>query len=398
MTIAVYSTPAIIVGAGINGLGVLRSLAHAGVPVVVVDSSPDAPAMRSRYGRKHVFREEGPDSIVGVLESLAAECPQERPVVVFTQEETVAVAARHYERLANCCRLTMSAPATIVPLLHKDGVRAVAEAAGVRTPRTLHIRDIGQIQAIDELKLPIVIKPALRHEGYSSAFKKAYRIDDRAQARELLRDILPVLPDVVVQEWIEGTDSDLYFCLQYLPPSGEPPVSFVGRKIRSWPPQVGGTASCIAAPEASELADMTWAFFQHAQVTGLASMEYKREQETGDYVVVEPTVGRTDFQEEVATLNGVNLPLAAYCGALGLAMPQRNSQIPPTIWRERNADIRSANHAEASTPRLPAHACVVDALWRLRDPGPVLWSVAQRLRRRMIRVINRQKNQNKVGK
>lgn len=59
MTIAVYSTPAIIVGAGINGLGVLRSLAHAGVPVVVVDSSPDAPAMRSRYGRKHVFVKRG---------------------------------------------------------------------------------------------------------------------------------------------------------------------------------------------------------------------------------------------------------------------------------------------------------------------------------------------------
>ena len=50
-------------------------------------------------------------------------------------------------------------------------------------------------------------------------------------------------------------------------------------------------------------------------------MEYKRDVRTGRFVMIEPTVGRSDFQEEVATLNGVNIPNAAYCSAVGQPVP-----------------------------------------------------------------------------
>src|SRR3546814_6627002 len=101
------------------------------------------------------------------------------------------------------------------------------------------------------------------------------------------------MADVVVQEWIEGPDSSIYFCLQCLDRHGQVVASFTGRKIRSWPPQVGGTASCVAAPEVhAELSAMTTRFFQAAGVIGLASMEYKRDTRSGEFRMVEPTIDR----------------------------------------------------------------------------------------------------------
>jgi len=60
-----------------------------------------------------------------------------------------------------------------------------------------------------------------------------------------------VVNEIIVQEWIEGADSDVYFCLKYRPPGGSQSISFTGRKICQWPIQVGGTASCMPAPEAA---------------------------------------------------------------------------------------------------------------------------------------------------
>ena len=387
MSRARHNVPAVIVGAGLNGLGVLRSLAGAGVPSVVVGTRGDEPAMRSRHGRK-VFYDAagGGEALLATLERVAADAA-DRPVLILTMEESVVHVMTHYARLATRFRMTLSAPDTLAPLLNKDGVRAAAEAAGVAIPRTLRIQSAADVSGLDALTPPLIVKPARRDAAYEAAFSKAYRFDTHVPARELIERILPVLPDVIVQEWIEGTDSDLYFCLQHLPADGAAPTSFVGRKIRSWPPRVGGTASCGPAPEAIEIIESTTAFFRQAGVHGLASMEYKRDPRSGRYVVVEPTVGRTDYQEEVATLNGVNLPLAAYRSACGLAPPPAGGSAARRVWRERMSDTQSAERTPAEETRTIEGARSVDALWRIDDPGPELARLASRVRVRLKRLL-----------
>jgi cation diffusion facilitator CzcD-associated flavoprotein CzcO len=48
---AAASPPAIIIGADVNGLGIIRSLGKAGVPVFVLDDDKWRPGMHSRYAR-----------------------------------------------------------------------------------------------------------------------------------------------------------------------------------------------------------------------------------------------------------------------------------------------------------------------------------------------------------
>ncbi|MHB1274241.1 MAG: carboxylate--amine ligase [Rhodanobacter sp.] len=378
------TTPAVVLGAGVNGLGVARSLARARVPVWLLDADARRPEMHTRMARPLQVRALQGETLVEELVRLGtAQFSGMRPVLLLTQEESVKAVSRQRDRLSALYRFSLPSSDVVEALLHKQGFQRRAEQLGSPIPSLVHVRTRADLPALENLRYPVVIKPGERNAEYSRQFKKAYRVESAAEAIELVRRILPVMADLVVQEWIEGPDSSIYFCLQCLDRQGQVVGSFTGRKIRSWPPQVGGTASCVAAPEVhAELSAMTTRFFQAAGVIGLASMEYKRDTRSGEFRMVEPTIGRTDYQEEVATLNGVNLPYAAWCSELGLPFPAPVATRRPVVWRVRSEDTRSAAAQEQRlTQGYPHGGRVADALCRWRDPMPCLVQGLQRVRR-----------------
>jgi predicted ATP-grasp superfamily ATP-dependent carboligase len=376
-------TAAVVVGAGINGLGVARSLARARVPVWLLDFDERRPEMYTRVAQSLAVAALNGEALVGELERLGTtRFSGLRPVLLLTQEEAVKTVSEHRERLAALYRFRLPARNVVDALLHKHGFQRLAEQLGGPIPPLVHVGTPADLPLLEQLRYPVVVKPGERHAAYGRRFKKAYRVENAAEAIELVRRILVVMPDVVVQEWIEGQDSDIYFCLQYLDGRGEAVASFTGRKIRSWPPQVGGTASCTAAPEAhEELSQLTARFFREAGVVGMAGMEYKRDARTREFRMVEPTIGRTDYQEEVATLNGVNLPHAAWCCELGRVFPTLTTVRRPIIWRVRSEDVQSAAlQGQRPGQGFPRGSRVVDALWRWSDPQPALVQNFRRVR------------------
>lgn len=375
------TTPAVVLGAGINGLGVARSLARANVPVWLLDADAKRPEMQTRAANSVTLASLHGETLVEELVRVAAaQFAGSRPVLLLTQEESVKTISHHRDRLAALYRFSLPSIELVDALLHKQGFQHLAEKLGSPIPPLVHVRTLADLPAIESLRYPVVIKPGERSAQYSRQFKKAYRVEHPAAGAELIRRILPVMDDIVVQEWIEGPDANIYFCLQSLDRQGAVVGSFTGRKIRSWPPQVGGTASCVAAPEAhEELSALTEQFFKSAGVIGMASMEYKRDSRSGEFRMVEPTVGRTDYQEEVATLNGVNLPHAAWCAELGLPFPTPSAGKRPVVWRVRSEDIQSAAAQDQPLKRgYPRGGRVADALWRWDDPMPAM---VQNLRR-----------------
>ncbi|MRV76414.1 FAD-dependent oxidoreductase [Duganella sp. FT92W] len=365
-----YETPAVVLGGGLNALGIVRSLGSAGVPVIVVDSDPTAPAMRSRHGRKVQCQALEGEPLFATLDELARGFG--KPVPLFlTEEKTVVSVSEQRERLAGRYLVRLPEHERLLALMHKQGFQELAEACHSAVPRAVRLAGLEDLPKIEALTYPCVLKPSEKSYEYGAKFKKAYKMMSAEEAAKQYREIHPVLADMIVQEWIEGSDSEIYFCLQYIGADGEPCASFTGRKIRSWPPRIGGTASCTAAwEEDRELAAMTTRFFRDVGFTGMGSMEYKRDLRDNKFYMVEPTVARTDFQEEVASINGVNLPLAAYCYELGL--PQAAPQKPavPRIWRDPQADRWSQQESQdGPDARSQSHA-IYDAYFRWNDPVP----------------------------
>ncbi len=376
-------TPAVVLGAGANGLGVARSLARARVPTWLLDTDARRPEMYTRAAKPLAVRALQGEALIEDLEQLAdGVFSGMRPVLFLTQEETVRTISQQRERLAEHYRFALPAKEMVGALQHKQGFQRLAEQHAAPIPPLVHVRTPADVSGLARLHYPVVVKPGGRHAEYARRFKKAYRVDSAAEATELVGRILPVMPDVVVQEWIEGPDSNIYFCLQYLDRQGKAVASFTGRKIRSWPPQTGGTASCTAASEAhAELSRLTEGFFRAMGVIGMASMEYKRDARGGAFRMVEPTIGRTDYQEEVATLNGVNLPHAAWCSELGKTFPAPAPMAQLRVWRVRSEDQQSAAAQKQSMSQGMEGASVVDALWRGSDPLPGLVQGWRRVRR-----------------
>lgn len=380
----VAEIPAVVVGAGVNGLGVARSLKRARVPAWLLDTDPQRPEMHTRAATPLPIASLQGETLVEELLRLGrARCAGSRPVLLLTQEESVKAVSHHRERLSALYRFSLPPKETVEALQHKQGFQRLAEQFGAPIPPLVHVRAHGDLPALERLRYPVVVKPGERHAEYGRQFRKAYRVENAAECLALVRRILPVMADVVVQEWTEGPDSNIYFCLQYFDKQGQATVSFTGRKIRSWPPQVGGTASCAPAPEAhEELSDLTARFFRNAGVIGMAAMEYKRDARSGEFRMVEPTIGRTDYQAEVATLNGVNLPYAAWCAELGRPAPVMPATTRTLAWRVRSEDEQSAlAQGQRTGEGFGRFGGVADAWWRWSDPIPSVVQQWRRIRR-----------------
>lgn len=362
----------IVVGGGLNGLGVVRALGSGGVRVAVVDANPDAPAMHSRFTRVKA-RPEGGD-LIGAIRDVASRVGG-KPALILTTEAAVKAVSDGRAQLLDHVRLAMSPPALMDQLMSKERFQALAEEWGFPVPRSVILERPSDSALAADLTYPCVLKPAVKNEVWERTNQKAYRFADYAELRRFCDGLAEGAPALIVQEWIEGRDSDVYFTFVYRDEQRRTVARFTGRKLRQWPPLVGGTALCtgVDAETDAQLGALTTAFFDRADFVGMGSVEYKRDSRSGRFVMVEPTVGRTNYQEEIATLNGVNLPLAAYCSLCDLPVPAPNPPRRRYAWRDAEGDSRSrARQRGALMPPELEGAIVKDALFRLDDIGP--WS------------------------
>src|SRR4029077_2449759 len=121
--------------------------------------------------------------------------------------------------------------------------------------------------------------------------ERAVRAGTLAEARRAAAQMLAGAPAIIVQEWVEGPDTELYFTLFSCDRDCRPVGLFVGRKLVCSPPAIGSTALCVSAPErARELIGPTLQFISRVGYRGLGSLEFKRDASTGRFVIIEPTV------------------------------------------------------------------------------------------------------------
>jgi D-aspartate ligase len=367
------SVPAVVVGAaGPCGLGVVRSLSRADIPVILADPNPVAPAMHTRLARKHVI-----SSLAGrplIEDLLALSATIDRPSVLFLTNDEAAMAVSKFRgELEGHYRFRLPSHDCLTSLLHKQSFQQLAERYGFPVPRSTFVRRPSDFGALANLRFPCIVKPAVKMAEYLQLFARAYKVHSKEEAEAVCSSILPVAPDLMVQEWIEGGDDAIYFCLQYGAADGQAVCSFTGRKLTIWPPDVGETASCTAAPDAHAiLGPLTEAFFRKVAFTGIGGIEYKKDARTGAFLMVEPTVGRVDRQEEVATLHGVNIPLAAYCYELGFPMPSLHARSEPIIWRDLLRHWKATWGAQPKQGGRPRYR-ICGSYWRANDPIPALF-------------------------
>jgi len=370
--------PAVVVGGELGGLGLVRSLSRQGFPVFVVDTKLARPALWSRHARRRIIRSFTGREFVEDMIALGQRL-RNRPVLFLTDEDVVHSVSENREELAHWFRFRLPDERGVRLLSSKSDFHRFAGEHAFPVPRTVILNDQFDIHLLAGLRFPCVIKPDDKRMALSGSKERAVRVETLAEGKKHAREMLRTPGGIVAQEWIEGAESNIHFTLFYRGRDGTIPAVFTGRKLSCWPPDVGSTAVCIAAPEArEELERITLAFADRAGFDGLGSMEYKWDDNHHRFVMIEPTVGRIDYQEEIATLCGVNIPLAAYHHELGLPAPPMATAPPPRAWR--STFIR-----RAPPGLMPAGTRIADGFFRWDDPLPAIqhYCVNQPLERLM---------------
>jgi hypothetical protein len=117
-------------------------------------------------------------------------------------------------------------------------------------------------------------------------------------------------------------------------------------------------------------------------------MEFKKDARTGQFLMIEPTVGRIDGQEEVATLHEANIPLAAYCHQAGFPGIDCVSDPNPVIWRDFVSDWK-ASRSNGAHLQLITKARIHDAYWRRDDLVPALFHFRDESEKSLRRAVRR---------
>jgi predicted ATP-grasp superfamily ATP-dependent carboligase len=357
--------PAVVIGGELNGLGVCRSLAMGRMPIWVVDCKRSNPALWSRYVHRVLTGALHGPGFIDFLRDLQRRLG-EPPFLVVTDELALLTISEHRKQLEKLYRFRLPAHETVLMLHDKARFHEHAGLHGWPVPNGAVVRALADTPRIASLRPPMILKPADKrhfHEGHAPRLITAANCADAIATAERL---LAQAGEVLVQETIEGPDDNIYFCLFYRGRDRETLGLFTGRKLASTPPGVGSTAFCTAAAS-EELERTTTGILDQVNYVGFGGIEYKRDARSGRFLIIEPTVGRTDWQEEVATLAGVNIPLIAYRHELGLRPlpdgPIDGRMIWQSSWIER---IRLG-----ATP-IPPRSVVVDGYWRRDDPLPAL--------------------------
>ena len=314
----------------------------------------------------------------------------EKPVLFPVRDATVLALADRLDEVKRYYHLVMPAAETVKNALCKTTFSKMAEEFGLAVPRSFSIKNFDEMTRLpDDVKYPVIVKPEYRNDSYiANVSGKAFVAQGRDEMLECYGKFSEYQAEAIVQEYIPGSDSDLYFCFQYYKKDTTLAASLCGRKIRQYPPSCGSTSSCevVNSPEVEEI---TTRFFKQIDYVGPCSMEMKRDPRDGQFYLIEPTVGRLDWNNAFAEGNALPIAFMNYLDALDLPFPEFKQKKISRRWIRWSADSESAkiqiNNGELTWS---------DWLWSIRPPvtgaifsfddlGPLVMHFFKRLKRKL---------------
>ncbi len=295
----------------VTALAAIRSLGRAGLRVLVLNDSPRAVGLRSRFAEHVACPDPRNDEagFIDAMENLASGLPARVPIFP-TSDAYLNSIARHGERLAGSFLFPFPIGDALLRIQQKSYQVEQAAQLGIPIPRTSKT-------ATAEFGFPVLVKPS-DPVGFVDAFGvKGMQCNSLEEAERAVERAQPF--DPLVQEWIPGGDEQLYFLGAYLSPKAEARGIFTGRKIRQIPPGIGTTrvGESIRIPRVEELGV---AYLKGIGCHGLSDVEFKLDPRDGElkFMEVNPRLGQW---HGLAAAAGVDLPLIAYRDLMGESVP-----------------------------------------------------------------------------
>jgi len=327
----------------INGLQTARIFAERKIPVVGIANNLKNYPAKTRVCEKIVQADTKSNELADKLIAIAGMF-EEKPLLIPSQDNSVLIVSRNRKRLEPFYKIALPSEDTVEMLMDKPSFYQFAIKENLPVAKYYLVSNkVEAEEAADKLNFPCIIKPPMRYPSWEGNTNiKAYKVYDRdefIETYEMCADWADVL---MAQEWIEGTDVDLYSCNCYFNNNNESLVSFIAKKLRQYPPVTGNTSLGVEC-RADEVRDISLDMFKRVNYHGLGYVEMKRDVNTGKYYIIEPNIGRPTGRSAIAEAGGVELLYTMYCDKMNLPLPvEREQKYTGVKWIHLRADLMSS--------------------------------------------------------
>lgn len=329
---------ALIIGFTIQGLALSRALDRNGVPVYAIvrrDAGHQVSSVHASQRTERVKFLFAEDLLGQALIQSLLDCrpmiPAHRVVLYPASDNTVSALAKYWDRLKDLYILSWSdCREDVLRIIHKGNLPEFCNRAAVYYPRTALIRSQQDCQSVvSALAFPLLVKP----DKPASSFK-THVCNSAIELNEFVASEKKNWP-LVVQEWIEGPDWNLYFYSCFLA-RGEDLFGMTGRKLRASPPGLG-RATVMESFDDAGVREASSRLIRQWAISGPVSLEFKKDNE-GKYWFIEANVGRTEYCIDLVIQCGFNVPLLEFNFALERSLPELPSKVDGRIWYDTDKE------------------------------------------------------------
>lgn len=299
-----------------TALAAVRALGRAGFDVIVTGAEKRSLAGASRFAKTTAVlpaADAEPERFVASLDSLVRSTNAE--LILPVTDGAMSAILRHRE--------TLTAPATVMApslsaydaLSDKGDLIQLGIAAGLSVPRTAVAAGLSEVVAAgDQVGYPCVLKPhrsvvgdqtSMRHVTVSYAH-------DRSQIEEVAARYHPAAYPLLIQERIVGPGEGVFLLVD----KGAIICAFAHRRIREFPVTGGASTYRESIGVPGELREACGRLLASVGWSGVAMVEFKRSQTTGEPYLMEVN-GRLWGSLKLAIDSGANFPVLLARLAMG---------------------------------------------------------------------------------
>jgi predicted ATP-grasp superfamily ATP-dependent carboligase len=330
----------------LGGLNLVRALGLGGIPAIVASPQTDWPAGASRYahGQLALPPLERRDAVLATLVAAGARLADvlgRKVPLFYGDDDYLNLIRENYAELAPFFTFILNQPEVAQALIDKDRFEAFARSRGLPVPRTL------EWDELDGWYAPVLVKPKVKMgyddspiyqrlfggAGKARVFASGPQITAIPLARQLRSQLL-------LQEYVPGDDRHLWSFHGYADEDGALLASFIGRKIRTYPP-LTGVSSYLELAHDNAFALVGRDVAARVPLRGVFKIDFKQDAVTGAWRLLEVNA-RFNLWHHLAARNGLNLPRIAYeylvYGKRPLPVPHYGTKYR---WLALRADYRA---------------------------------------------------------
>lgn len=377
-------------------LAAVRSLGSAGHEVTVCSARPRSISGASRFA---AASERVPDPLQdapGFVEAVRGIVRRGTIDTILPITEPALLALLPFAGDMADARIPFPPLDRFLRICDKEEVAGAAATLGIRVPAQIRIEQAADLARVVEAgRFPLVLKPSRSVVGEEGRRQKVSVIHV-ADSREL-SDALRLLPaeayPILAQERIVGPGVGVFLLLR----DGEPAAAFAHRRLREKPPSGGVSVLRESIPLDRGLLERSVRLLQAFEWEGVAMVEYKVSEETGDPYIMEIN-GRFWGSLQLAVDAGVDFPRLLVEGGANAPVTSYRTGLK-LRWELGDVDhlvarMRRSSRELALPPRSPGRLGAVGAflagfapgvrqeVFRWNDPWPLLLECREWLRGR----------------